>query len=116
MTERQTHLPRLRTAPLVGGETGLNAPAPFGVAESVELLVDLLGATGLVPADKLALARGRARQTGSLARALVEEGIATSDGIARHHAAQFRLPLVDLAATGVEEEAVATVPLHVLER
>jgi type IV pilus assembly protein PilB len=119
MTERETQFPRLRTAPLTGAETGtpgLVTPAPFGVAESVELLVDLLGATGLVQADKLALARGRARQTGSLARALVDEGIATSDGIARHHAAQFRLPLVDLAHTGVDENAVVTVPLHVLER
>jgi type IV pilus assembly protein PilB len=117
MTERQTNLPRLRTVPLPGTETGgLGAPAPFGVAESVELLVDLLGATALVPADKLALARGRARQTGSLARALVEEGIATSEGIARHHAAQFRLPLIDLPATDVDEAAVKTVPLHVLGR
>jgi type IV pilus assembly protein PilB len=119
MTERETQFPRLRTAPLTGAETeapGPAAPAPFGVAESVELLVDLLGATGLVGADRLALARGRARQTGSLARALVDEGIATSDGIARHHAAQYRLPLIDLAQTGVDEKAVATVPLHVLER
>ncbi|HLX31154.1 MAG TPA: GspE/PulE family protein [Gaiellaceae bacterium] len=120
MNDRRPDLPRLRTAPLTGTGAdpgpGLSGLAPFGVAESVELLVDLLGATGLVAADRLALARGRARQTGSLARALVDEGIATSEGIARHHAAQFRLPLVDLAATGVEEEAVATVPLHVLER
>src|SRR5581483_2379990 len=97
MTERQTNLPRLRTTPLIGTRSSLGAPAPFGVAESVELLVDLLGATGLVAADKLALARGRARQTGSLAGALVDEGIATSEGVARHHAVQ-------------------TVPLHVLER
>jgi len=116
MTERQTNLPRLRTTPLIGTRSSLGAPAPFGVAESVELLVDLLGATGLVAADKLALARGRARQTGSLAGALVDEGIATSEGVARHHAAQFRLPLIDLAATGVDEHAVQTVPLHVLER
>ncbi|MGH3008507.1 MAG: GspE/PulE family protein [Gaiellaceae bacterium] len=119
MTERQSHFPRLRTAPFTGAETetpGPATPAPFGAAESVELLVDLLGATALVPADKLALARGRARQTGSLARALLDEGIATSDGIARHHAAQFRLPLIDLASAGVDEHAVQTVPLHVLER
>jgi type IV pilus assembly protein PilB len=124
MTERHSDFPRLRTAPLTGGESdvrprpgpGLGGLATFGAAESVELLVDLLAATQLIPADKLALARGRARQTGSLARALVDEGIATSEGIARHHAAQFRLPLIDLATTGVDERAVATVPLHVLER
>ncbi len=115
MAERQTNLPRLRTTPLVesGGIGGL---VPFGVAESVELLVDLLGATKLVAEDQLALARGRARQTGSLARALLDEGIATSEGIARHHAAQFRLPLVDLATSGVEETAAETMPLRVLER
>ncbi len=118
MTERHTDFPRLHTAQRTGTTTGtgLGRLEAFGTSESVELLVDLLSATGLVPADKLALARGRARQTGSLARALVDEGIATSDGIARHHAAQFRLPLIDLAATGVDERAAATVPLHVLER
>ena len=115
MTEPPSDLPRLRTKTLAdtggGGEL-----ASFGVAESVELLVDLLGATKLVPEDQLALARGRARQTGSLARALLDEGIATSEGIARHAAAQFRLPLVDLATTGVADSAAETIPLHVLER
>jgi type IV pilus assembly protein PilB len=118
MTERHTDFPRLRAALPTGTRSGpaLGGQERFGASPSVELLVDLLAATGLIPADKLALAHGRARQTGSLARALVDEGIARSEGIARHHAAQFRLPLIDLAATGVEEHAVATVPLHVLER
>ena len=40
-----------------------------------ELVVDLLAATGLVAADKLALVRGRAGQ-GSLAQAIVDEGVA----------------------------------------
>jgi type IV pilus assembly protein PilB len=118
MTERHTDFPRLRAAPPAGTRSGpvLGGQEPFGTSQSVELLADLLAATGLIPADKLALAHGRARQTGSFARALVDEGIASSEGIARHHAAQFRLPLIDLAATGVDERAVATVPLHVLER
>jgi type IV pilus assembly protein PilB len=115
MTDRETELQRLRPPQFRVGR-GLGGAPPFGAAESVELLVDFLSLTGLVPADKLALARGRARQTGSLAGALVEEGIASSDGIARHHAAQHRLPLVDLAEIGVDQAAVATVPLHVLER
>ena len=88
----------------------------FGVNESVELVLDLLAATRLVPADKLALARGGAQQTGSLARALVEEGIASSDGIARMLAARYELPLVDLAVVGVDAEAAKLLPLHVLER
>jgi type IV pilus assembly protein PilB len=91
----------------------LGGPA---LSESVELVIDLLAATKLVPADKLALARGRAQQTGSLANALVEEGVASSDGIARILATRHRLPLVDLAFTPVDEDAAKLVPLHVLER
>jgi type IV pilus assembly protein PilB len=99
-----------------GGGLGLAGGQEYGVSEAVELLVDLLAATHIVPADKLALARGRARQTGSFSKALVEEGLATSEGIARRHAARHRLPLVDLATAGIDPNAVETVPLHVLER
>jgi type IV pilus assembly protein PilB len=98
------------------GGFGLGGQDSFGVAEAVELLVDLLGSTGLIPEDKLALARGRARQSGSFSRALVEEGIATSEGIARRDAARHRLPLVDLSVSSVDQRAVEIVPLHVLER
>jgi type IV pilus assembly protein PilB len=88
----------------------------FGTNDAVELVVDLLAATKLVPADKLALARGRARQTGSLANALVEEGVASSEGIARILAARHRLPLIDLMLVGVDPEAAKTIQMHVLER
>jgi type IV pilus assembly protein PilB len=112
----------LRTAPGVGKET---PPVDGGelrrgdvppVNEMAELLADLLAATGLVPADKLALARGRAGSGGSLAQALVAEGVATQEGIARTLAARYQLPLIDLAETGVDPEAAALVPIHVLER
>ena len=79
-------------------------------------LADLLAATGLIPDDKLALARGRAGASGSLAQALIDEGIATQEGIARTLAARYQLPLVDLAEAGVEADAAKEVPLHVLER
>jgi type IV pilus assembly protein PilB len=113
----------LRTAPGVGrdaapagdGGGGLGADPP-AINASAELLADLLAATGLVPEDKLAMARGRAGSNGSLAQALVEEGVATQEGIARTLAARYQLPLVDLATTGIDEEAVKEVPLHVLER
>jgi type IV pilus assembly protein PilB len=82
----------------------------------VELVVDLLAATKLVPEDKLALARGRAQQTRSLAAALVQEGVASSEGIARMLAARHQLPLVDLALVGIDTEAASQLPLHVLER
>ena len=60
--------------------------------------------------------RGRARTTGSFAQALVEEGVASSDGIARILAARHQLPLVDLALAEVDEAAARLIPLHVLER
>src|SRR5207244_6572875 len=60
--------------------------------------------------------RGRVGQGGSLAQAILDEGVASGDGIARMLAARHHLPLVDLPATGVEDEAAKLVPLHVLER
>jgi type IV pilus assembly protein PilB len=115
----QPDFPSLRTTDSLGS-AGLGGGEPlsteFGVSESVELVVDLLAATRLVPADKLAIARGRAQQTRSLATALVEEGVASSEGIARMLAARHQLPLVDLNLVGVEDDAVKEVPLHVLER
>jgi type IV pilus assembly protein PilB len=104
----------LRTA--VAETDGVGGPASPGAADSIDLVVDLIAATKLVPEDRLALAVDRARETGSLARALVEEGIATSEGIARRHAAQFRMPLVDFATTPIDDKAAQTVPMRVLER
>jgi len=112
----------LRTAPGVGNETppieggGLRRGDVPAVNATAELLADLLAATGLVPEDKLAIARGRAGASGSLAQALIDEGIATQEGIARTLAARYQLPLVDLAAAGVDSGAAKEVPLHVLER
>jgi type IV pilus assembly protein PilB len=110
--------PQLRT---VGGPPGESAvPAqplrgPNQVNAVAELVADLLAATALIPPDKLALVRGRAGQ-GSLAEAIVAEGVASGEGIARTLAGRFGLPLVDLALSGVGEEASKVVPLHVLER
>ena len=117
MSENESDTPSLRTtgsqpvrtaAPLSGGG--------FGTRDAVELVVDLLTATKLVAPDKLALAKGRAQQTGSLAAALVEEGVASSEGIARILAARHRLPLVDLGLTGVDQTAAKHIQMHVLER
>jgi len=112
----------LRTAPGVGDETppvegGGLRPGEFpGVNAMAELLADLLAATGLVPEDKLAMARGRAGAGGSLGQALVDEGVATQQGIARTLASRYQLPLIDLAEVGVDAEAASQVPTHVLER
>jgi type IV pilus assembly protein PilB len=81
-----------------------------------ELVADLIEATHLVPADRLAVVRGHTRQGGSVAEALVAEGLASSDGVARMLAARHRLPLVDLHLTGISSEASLLVPLHVLRR
>jgi type IV pilus assembly protein PilB len=109
--------PTLRTGPAEGtaGAPGTPPGGP-GVNELAELVADLLAATGLVPADKLALIRGRAGSSGSIAQAIVDEGVASGEGIARMLAARHQLPLVDLPLTGVDPEAAKVVPLHVLER
>jgi len=94
------------------------APVPaMGIDNGpAELVADLIEATRLVPGDRLALVRGHTRQGGSFAEALVAEGLASSEGVARMLAARHRLPLVDLKLTGVSAEASVLVPLHVLRR
>jgi type IV pilus assembly protein PilB len=112
--------PNLRTAgdqPTSAAPPGgarLGGPAP-PINALAELVADLIASTGLVPADKLAVVRGAAGP-GSLAQALVEGGIASSEGIARTLAARHQLPLVDLAVSGVAPNAAKEIPLHVLER
>src|SRR5512133_3914676 len=96
-----------------GGDSGLR---PFPVNEVAELVADLVEATGLVSADRLALVRGRVKQGGSFAQAVLDEGVATSEGIARTLASRFHLTYVDLPLTGVSEAAAGEVPIHVLER
>jgi type IV pilus assembly protein PilB len=116
LTEFEQQTSSLRT---VGGQPG--APQqPLGgglpVNAAAELVIDLLAATGLVAADRLALVRGRVQQGSSLGQAIIEEGVATSEGMARALAVRHHLPLVDLALHGVDPEAAKSVPLHVLER
>jgi type IV pilus assembly protein PilB len=99
------------TTPSHGGLGG--APPPINAL--AELVADLIAATGLVPADKLAMVRSAAGM-GSFAHALVEQNVASSEGLARTLAARYQMSLVDLALTGVAEEASKEIPLHVLER
>jgi type IV pilus assembly protein PilB len=110
--------PKLRS-PGTAGDAGTSGVMPLSSGMAVnamaELVVDLLSATGLVPEDKLAMVRGRAGQ-GSLAQAIVDEGVAPPEGIARSLAVRYQVALVDLALTGVDKEAAEQIPLHVLER
>jgi len=96
------------------GGAGLGSGAP-PINALAELVADLIAATGLVPADKLALVRGAAGM-GSFAHSLVENNVASSEGLAKTLAARYQMPLVDLALTGVTEDAAGEIALHVLER
>jgi type IV pilus assembly protein PilB len=95
-----------------------------------QLVADLIETTGLIPLDRLSGARSRAG-TGSLAQAIMDEGLSPSTEIllpgqrgrpssasdeARELAERHHLPYVDLAAAGVQKIAAESIPAHVLER
>src|SRR5689334_3859716 len=95
-------------------------PASFrpdepGAAAVTDLVADLLAATALVAPDRLDAARSRAG-AGSLAQALLDEGIASSEGVARVLAERHHLAYVDVLAENAAPEAVEQIPLAVLER
>jgi type IV pilus assembly protein PilB len=94
---------------------GSALPRGGPVNELAELVADLLEGTGLIPPDRLAAARGRAG-AGSLAEALVEEGLATGEGVGRALAERHHLPYIDILAERIQPDAVEQVPLVVLER
>jgi type IV pilus assembly protein PilB len=86
------------------------------VNETAELVLDLLGHTSLVAPDKLALVRGRTAEGASVTDALVEEGAAPADGVARMLAVRHHLPVVDLVSVGVAVDAAQLIPVNTLER
>ncbi|MDH4103607.1 MAG: GspE/PulE family protein [Thermoleophilia bacterium] len=101
-------------------EAGVAQPArqlatPFGVDETAELVLDLLGHTALVGSDALALVRGRAANGTPVTQALIDEGVATSDGVARMLAVRHHLQIVDLGM-GVALDAAQLIPVQTLER
>jgi type IV pilus assembly protein PilB len=108
--------PKLRSGRAKRDPAGGELPASFPVNELAELVADLVETTGLVQGDKLALVRGRAKQGVSFSQAVLDEGVASSEGIARTLASRYQLPFVDLAITEVQDEAAKELPLHVLER
>jgi type IV pilus assembly protein PilB len=112
MDEQQT-TSWLRRA--VGSDGGPRLRGAEAVNELGELVADLLEPTDLVPADRLAALRGRTG-TGSIAQALLDEGLADSVGLARVLAERHRLPFLDMAGRQISAEAVATVPVEVLRR
>jgi type IV pilus assembly protein PilB len=80
-----------------------------------DLVADVIAEAGLLPSEKLDLARERAGG-GSFSQALIDEGFASALGVARKLAEQYHLPLVDLAVAGVDAEATKALALPVLER
>src|SRR5687767_11111364 len=110
--------PQLRTvtdADSVAQESATPLQPAFDVNPLAELVADVIEATGILPPDKLAFVRDRAR-TGSFAQALIDEGVAEGTSIARTLAAKHNLPVVDIVENGVSPEAAEQIPLHVLER
>ena len=99
------------------GDETIPAPPDAGVGERshADLVSEVIGEAGLLPADKLAQVRRQAVDT-SFSQALVDEGLASSLGVARALAEQYHLPLVDLAVAGVDDAAAKTIALPVLER
>jgi type IV pilus assembly protein PilB len=107
-----------REHPLIEDPAAASQPVGPGTRPTIakaQLVADLLARTGLVPADRLALAVGRAGN-GSLAEALVLEQLATSEGIARALARRHDLPFVDLHDVGVGVDTLDVIPVRVLAR
>jgi len=125
---QEPELPALRTSGTdPAQQLGMQpAASPYGINKSVELVVDLLAATRLIPDDRLAIAGAQAQQRGSLVDALVEAGVGSSEGMVRALAARYQLGWVDLATVtherdgvelaGIDESAARLFKPEVLER
>ena len=90
------------------------APAPISQLMG-ELVVDLLETTGLIPEAKFDTLREQAKHA-PVVQVLIDEGLASSEAIARIVAAQYGLPVVELGNVGIDPMATEAVPLHVLEQ
>src|SRR5436189_5285371 len=94
----------------------MSSPDPAPPSQLMgERVVDLLESTGLIPESKLGLVREQAR-TMPVVQVLVDQGLARGEAIARIMAARHQMPVIELGATGVDPDAAAAIPLHVLER
>jgi type IV pilus assembly protein PilB len=108
-----TQLPTLRTAgppAQVSGEPRLSDGERFA-----DLVVELIGSTGLVPKDRLEDLR-RLGEATSCSQALVDAGLATQERAGRARATRYGVPYVDLVEVRPSPDAVSLVPLHVLKR
>jgi type IV pilus assembly protein PilB len=93
---------------------GPATPAPISQLMG-ELVVDLLETTGLIPETKFSVLREKVKHS-SVVQVLIDEGLASSEAIARIVAAQHGLPVIELGSVGIDPIAAGSVPLHVLEQ
>jgi type IV pilus assembly protein PilB len=107
-------LPQLHRPPQAEGDARLQSQE--AVNELAQLVADLLEPTGLVPPDRLAAARSRAGASGSLAQAIIDEGLADSVGFARALADRHRLAYVDVLGLKIAPDALSSIPLDALRR
>jgi type IV pilus assembly protein PilB len=106
---------QLRTA-ATDAPAGGSLASPFGIDETTELLLDLLEHSALVAPDALTLVRGRTAAGTPVTQALIDEGVASSAGVARMLAVRHHLAIVDLPAVGVALDATQLIPVQTLER
>ena len=69
-----------------------------------ELVVDLLETAGLIPEAKIKSVREQAKHL-PVVQVLIDEGLASSEAIARLVAAQHGLPVVELGNAGIDPMA-----------
>ena len=93
---------------------GPATPAPISQLMGA-LVVDLLETTGLIPEAKFDVLREKANHL-PVVQVLIDEGLASSEAIARLVAAQHGLQTVELGAGGIDPTAAEVLPLHVLEQ
>ncbi len=89
-------------------------PAPISQLMG-ELVLDLLETTGLIPEAKFEVLREQVKHA-PVVQVLINEGLASSEAIARIVAAQYGLPVVELGNIGIDPLAAESLPLHVLEQ
>src|SRR5947207_6184328 len=93
---------------------GPAAPAPISQLMG-DVVVDLLETTGLIPEAKVGVLREKAKHL-PVVQVLIDEGLASSEALARIVEAQHGLPVVELGSGGIDQMAAEAVPLHVLEQ
>jgi type IV pilus assembly protein PilB len=110
------HQPQVRPEEIERLLRAPSEPAPVAPERRRrELVADLIAATGLIPADRMALLSAQP-DAGTFAEALLQTGLASPVGVGRMLAARYHLPFVELALAGVAAEAFGEIPLHVLQR